>query len=292
LGLVSFVRAEESTADGVRSAIERSLALIKFGFSKKVNEIVIKPNMCYYYHPSTGQVTDPTFVGAIIDVIREHFSNPHISIVESDASAMKCKYAFRMLGYDKLAQKKGVELVNLGEVPSRGVDIEIDDCHLNFSIPELFAECDLLINVPKLKYMGTPKITCAMKNMYGCNAYRKKSMYHSVIAEAIVGINKLLKTDLVVVDGIVVFGKEARKLNLVMASTDLVSVDVAAARLMGISPKSVRQLSLAAEEGLGRLDFTPVGDFSFFQQTYPKRGFRENLRNAMASVYLRVLRDS
>lgn len=47
--------------------------------------IVIKPNLCYYYHPSTGEVTDPRFIGVLIDVLRNIFpSNPEIHIVESE----------------------------------------------------------------------------------------------------------------------------------------------------------------------------------------------------------------
>ena len=42
-----------------------------------------------------------------------------IAIVESDASAMRCKYAFSMLGYEKLAKEKNVRLVNLSEDESR-----------------------------------------------------------------------------------------------------------------------------------------------------------------------------
>jgi hypothetical protein len=38
-----------------------------------------------------------------------------IAIAESDASAMRCKYAFRMLGYEDIAASENVRLVNLSE---------------------------------------------------------------------------------------------------------------------------------------------------------------------------------
>ena len=76
--------------------------------------------MCYYLDCSTGETTDPKFVGAFIDLIREKISpDLDIAIVESDASAMKCKYAFRMLGFEKLAQEKNVRLLNLSEARKR-----------------------------------------------------------------------------------------------------------------------------------------------------------------------------
>ncbi|RLI41415.1 hypothetical protein DRO69_11600, partial [Candidatus Bathyarchaeota archaeon] len=195
MSLVSFVRAEDGSYAAVKLAIEKSLKLIKFHFSRNVRKIVIKPNMCYYYHPSTGEVTDPWFVGVLIDVLRGGFGGySEIFVVESDASAMRCKYAFRMLGYDEMVKEKDVRLVNLSEERSRVVKIKIGSEHFKFYIPELFYETDLIVvDVPKIRYMNMVKITCALKNMFGCNAFQRKFIYHKALNEAIVGINKLIK---------------------------------------------------------------------------------------------------
>ena len=271
---VSFVHASNSIDESVRVAIEKSISLINFNFNRTIRQIAIKPNMCYYYHPSTGEVTDPRFVGILIDVLRQNIaSDPEISIVESDASALKCKYAFKMFKYDKLAEEKGVKLINLCQEKSKQMEVEINGHPLKFSIPELLLNCDLLVNVPKIKYMPSVSLTCALKNIFGCNAVQKKSVYHVALSEAVVGINKLIKTGLVVVDGLVVNGRTTKRLNLVMASEDPVAVDAAASKLMGLNPKSVKQLSLASKEKIGTIDFTPFGDFSYFQQNFPKKTF-------------------
>lgn len=107
MSLVSFVKVQKDTIHSIRQAIIRSLDLIQYQFKKDIQNVVIKPNLCYYWDYTTGQTTDPNFVGALVDVIRRQVSNDvNVSIVESDASAMKCKYSFRMLGYEKMAQKK------------------------------------------------------------------------------------------------------------------------------------------------------------------------------------------
>jgi uncharacterized protein (DUF362 family) len=158
-------------------------------------------------------------------------------------------------------------------------------------VPELFYNADLVVNVPKPKYMMDVKITCALKNIFGCNAYPRKFVYHRALNEAIVAINKLIKTDLVVVDGLVVSGKYTKKLNLVMSSTDPVALDAAASRIMGINPKSVKQIVLASREGLGSLDFSPIGDFSYAERNFPKKKLKDNFREAIASEYIRVMRE-
>jgi uncharacterized protein (DUF362 family) len=289
LSLVSFVRVPNRNYVAVKRAIEESLKLLHSNFDVNTERIVIKPNMCYYYHPSTGEVTDPWFVGVLIDVLRDKFAeDSEIFVVESDASAMKCKHVFPMLGYDKLAEEKDVKLVNLGEEKSRVVDIEVDNSQFKFYVPELFYESDFVVNVPKLKYMNGVKITCALKNMFGCNAFQRKFIYHKALNEAIVGINKLIKTDLVVVDGLVVKGKYTKRLGLVMASENPVAMDAAASRLTGINPKSVKQITLAYRQGVGDLVFSPVGDFSYFEKNFPKKSMKDNLREKVANVYLRV----
>ena len=290
LSLVSFVRVSDRSYNALKEAIEKSLKLIDFNFNKGVKNIVIKPNMCYYFHPSTGEVTDPWFVSVLIDVLRDGFGNdPEIFIVESDASAMKCRYAFRMLGYDDMVKKKGVKLVNLSKEKSRVVDIEVDGENFRFYVPELFDGCDFVVNVPKLKYMSDVKITCALKNMYGCNAYEKKFVYHRALDEAIVGINKLIRTNLVVVDGLFVRGKFTKKLNLVMSGTDFVALDAAASRILGFNPRSVRQIVLASRHGMGSLNFVPVGDFSYVMKAFPRKNLKDNLREVTALAYMRIM---
>jgi uncharacterized protein (DUF362 family) len=248
--------------------------------------------MCYYYHPSTGEVTDPQFVSALIDVFRENFAKTsEIFVVESDASAMKCKYAFRMLGYDTMAEEKGARLINLTEEKSRIINANIGRLQFSFNIPELFYDADLVVNVPKPKYMNQVKITCALKNFFGCNAYPKKLVYHKVLDEAIVLINKLIKTNLVVVDGLVVNGAYSKRLNLVLSSENPVAVDAAISKLMGINPSQVKQISLALKEGIGTSHFTLVGDFSYFARTFPKKRLKNRLHEIGASAFLRLFAE-
>jgi len=171
------------------------------------------------------------------------------------------------------------------------VDVKVNNMGFKFYVPELFYEADLVINVPKPKYMSDVKITCALKNMFGCNAYPRKFVYHWALNEAIVGINKLIKTDLVVLDGLVVSGKYTKKLNLVMSSMDPVALDAAVAKIMGIEPKSVKHIVLAYRERLGNMNFSTIGDYLYAVREFPKKGFKDNLREALASLYLKVMRE-
>jgi uncharacterized protein (DUF362 family) len=116
MNTVSFVRSDSQNENDVKNAIRESLEMIGFSIPTDIRQIVIKPNLCYYYHSSTGETTDPVFIGCLIDVFREVAPpNVDIFVVESDASAMKCDLAFKLLGYNELAEKKSIKLLNLSK---------------------------------------------------------------------------------------------------------------------------------------------------------------------------------
>lgn len=290
LTFVSFVETKNSGYLALKESIPHSLNLINFNFARKVKSVIIKPNMCYYYHPSTGEVTDPIFVGALIEAIREKFSMvSEIFIVESDASAMRCKFVFPILGYDRLAKEKNVELINLSEMDNKIVHVNVNGVNIKFYVPKIFDETDLMINVPKPKYMEVVKISCALKNIFGCNAYPKKYVYHKILNEAIVGINKLIKSHLTIVDGIIVRGKYTKRLNMVVSGEDPVAVDAAVSEMMGINPEKVRYIALASKEKVGNINFLPIGNFLHFKNEFPKKKLKDNILEQFALPLYRKL---
>ncbi|MBS7646622.1 DUF362 domain-containing protein [Candidatus Bathyarchaeota archaeon] len=277
MSLVSLVKIKDYN---IKQAVEEALNLIGYNFPSNVGNIIIKPNLCYYWDYTTGQTTDPKLVAELIRLIREETSKDvNISIVESDASAMICKYAFRMLGYEKLAENCNVKLVNLSEEEASPADVTIGGKTFRFMVPKIIRKADVKINVPKIKYtLRGIELTCALKNIYGCNPYPKKFKYHEMLAETIVALNKLMKFDLHIVDGNIVSGIHPRKLGLVMASQDPVSLDTAAAEIAGLKPKKIEYLQLAEKEGLGRALYIPKGTpIKYFKSRYPKKDFKKKL---------------
>lgn len=290
MSLISLVRTDRPSH--LRQAIEKSVDLIRFSLGSNIRTVAIKPNMCYYLDYSIGETTDPKFVAAIIDFLRDHISsNLEIFLVESDASAMKCKHAFKMLGYEKMANKKKVKLINLSEDKNEEINVKIANLSYKFSLPGTINNADLFINVPKMKYMAHTKISCALKNIYGCNPYPKKFKYHAHLDEAIVGLNKLMKPDLCIVDGIIVSGRYTKKLGLVMASVDPVAIDVAASRIVGLNPKKIDHIVLAEKEGLGRMDYKTVGEnIEYFAHRFPRNSSRDKIRSTIIRFGLLALR--
>lgn len=271
--LVALVK---TNVKNLRNSISEALNLINFKLNSPPKSVVIKPNMCYYWDASTGSTTDPEVVSGLIDCLREGYgANLDIKVAEADASAMRTKYAFPALGYDKLAKEKDVELLNLsnGDLVDRAV--RVGGREIKFKVPQVLLKSDCFINVPKLKVMRVTKITCAMKNVFGCIGFPRKFVYHPFLNEAIVGINKILHPHLTVVDGLVALGRFPSKLDLIMAGTDPFSVDCIASEIMGYKPSEVQFLKIAKKENFRDPDqIIVVGETTEeFKKKFPRENF-------------------
>jgi uncharacterized protein (DUF362 family) len=291
MSLVSLVKIPKDAEYPMQEAISRSLDLIGYSFNKNVRKVVIKPNLCYYWDCSTGQTTEPRFVAELIDLIRQQTSpDVDIAIVESDASAMRCKYVFRMLGFEKLAQEKNVRLVNLSLDQSEGVDVFCNGKKYNFLVPKTIRDADLKINVAHIKYTVDPvKLTCALKNIYGCNPNPKKYKYHSDLGNVIVALNKAMKFDLCLLDNNIASGVQPRKIGLVMASQDPVALDVAAAKIAWLNPSKIPYFAVAEQEGIGKRAFIPKGEpLDYFRAQYPKPTFKMKMKKRLRKLLVRV----
>lgn len=273
-------------------AVTTALELINFNFEKKLKKVAIKTNLCYYWKSTTGETTDPKLIEAIIDVLRMKFNPDEIFVVESDATAMRAKYAFKVLGYEKLAARKKVKLLNLCEEEVLSLPNEAFSLSEEIKIPKILTEVDLFISVPKLKLHRLVGVTCSLKNQFGCIPIRRKVGFHKQLKEAIALINKLVPPNLIVVDGIIAGGKTPKKLNLIMASSDPVAVDSVAAKIAGFNVRKIKHIVESERIGVGSTNFECVGDdIHYFIDKFPRKGlFSSVARNALLKTYAFYLR--
>jgi len=270
---VSLVKARGTEKD-IKRSVSRAVELVDFKRDNNIGSVVFKPNLCYYWDAYTGCTTDPRVVAGAVDFVRESWgSDLDIKIAEADATAMRTKYAFRILGYEKLAKEKNVELFNLSRDEAEERAVSVNGREIKFKVPRLLLESDLFVNVPKLKVMRETRITCAMKNMFGCISSPRKIVYHPFLNEAIVGINKILRPHITIVDGLIALGSFPARLDLIMASTDPFSVDWVASQIMGYDPDKIGFLRLAMREKLGMSDgISTCGEnAAVFKERFPRK---------------------
>jgi len=219
------------------------------------DSVLIKPNLCTLKKSDTGATTDPMLVEALINLLRDKTSD--ISIVESDSGAIDAEVKFAACGYVPLSQRTGVNLINLSK--EKLVDVTIPNALAlkSIKLPKVTMDSDVLINVSKLKVSEMTGVTLSLKNVFGLIPSRFKTKYHRILDNVIVDLNKVVKSRLALVDGIV--GMEGQgpiegdpvKMNLVVAGLDCVAVDSISTAIMGFNPEAVSHIKLANSEGLG-----------------------------------------
>jgi uncharacterized protein (DUF362 family) len=299
MGNIVALTNTQNNQDDIRDSVSKALKLIDYKTEGSINSVAIKPNLMYYWNAATGYTTDTRVVAGIIDYVREIYGkDTSIQVVESDATAMRTNHAFTMLGYRKMAEEKNVQLFNLSKDTLMEKKVTIADRVINFKVPVTLLDADLFINVPKLKLMRATKITCAMKNIFGCIASPRKIVYHPFLEEAIIGINKILHPHLNVVDGVIASAYYPVKLGLIMASTDVFSIDWIASRIMRCEPTTIEYLRLARKENIGDPNgITIVGDnVERFRDLFPKKSILSSdwswdLQLGLLKLYARIVGD-
>ncbi len=216
--------------------------------------IGIKPNLVVAKPHTSGATTSPELVAGVI----EHFQSKgygRIVILEGSWVGDRTSEAFRICGYQELAQTYNVQLVDLQKDGFK----EYDAGGLQLNVCNKAMEVDYLINMPVLKGHCQTGITCALKNLKGCIPDFEKRKFHTMgLHRPIAYLNKLLKQHLIIVDGMMgdlnfEEGGNPVQMNRVIAGADPVLIDSYAARLLGYEPEEIPYIALAHQLGVGQL---------------------------------------
>lgn len=217
--------------------------------------IGIKPNLVSPSVASYGATTHPEVVAGIIEYLQEH-GYRNLVIAEGSWVGDRTSEAIKVCGYDQLADRYGVRLLDAQKEKSHPVDcagVELNICNC-------VDEFDFLINVPVLKGHCQTKITCALKNMKGLIPNKEKRRFHSMgLHKPIAHLNTAIHQDFIVVDhicGDLDFEDGGNPVirNCVMAACDPVLVDAYVCHLLHYTVDQVPYVKMAEKLGVGCAD--------------------------------------
>jgi len=218
-----------------KKMVKELLQKIKIEAELQKNDLIaLKPNLINATKSDQGATTDPEIVRGVIEYLQQKGFN-NLMIIEGSWVGAATEAAFEVSGYQELAREYDLPLYNLKndnfiKKSFKGLEIEIAEKALR---------ADYLINFPVLKGHCQTKITCALKNIKGCISDLEKRKFHRQgLHQPIAYLNKLLKQDLIIIDGIYgdldfEEGGNPVKMNRVIAAQDPVLVDSYAADLLG-----------------------------------------------------------
>lgn len=246
-----------------------------FAGLKSTDRVMIKPNLVAWddQFPIApfGVYTTTRLVEDLIICLKD-FGCSKITIGEGSVILKKgtgTMAAYEGLGYTALAKKYGVTLVDLNESEPEVFNYSgANELH----IAREAVEQDFFINFPVLKTHGQTKVSLGLKNLKGCLKVKSKRHCHnpgSGLEFSFSHIADFVKPALTIVDGIYAlekgalhFGNAFRK-DIIIASTDILAADLAAARTIGYLGDDIEHFQHYAKrhgKSWNLEDYTCVGE--------------------------------
>ena len=264
----------ESIPDAIVAAIRMIEKDIEFSFPECKN-ILLKPNLL---RATKDACTQPIFVEGVIKYLKEsgvQMKNVSIGDSPGQIKVLASEIA-KKIGLYEICEREGVKFINFEhDIPSRekiNGAIRLKDYYVSKPVKD----CDLLINLPKLKTHGEATITGAIKNYWGVIPGGLKAKFHLVgntpdkFGEALTDnylwvvnnkLNRLTIYDCVrVMEGPTgpVSGP-MKQWDLILVGTDELALDIVALEIGKFKgSKYVPHLKNASERGLGVSDLDNI----------------------------------
>jgi len=260
---VSIVKGGASPDAGeIRRMIEEAVDLLG-GFKsiiKKGGTVAVKPNILTGKLSGPGVTTDPRVIEALVRLSFEAGAG-EVRIVEGAGYGVPTSEALELAGMNRVAEETGAVLVDVDTDETLEIDVPDPLILEKISVSRSFYEADVRINAPVMKTHDQLIMTLGMKNMKGIIQKPTKRLFHRIgLAKAVVDLNKAVPLNLTVVDAIHAMEGlgpslgNVFEMDTIIASTDVYSLDIVGARIMGIDPGELEYMKYAAEQGLVRLD--------------------------------------
>ena len=229
-------------------------------FVKQGDRVVLKPNFSVPRLPEEACTTNPVLVASLVKmclqagarevkVIDHPFTNPIICLEKTGI-----KNAVTGAGGKIYTLNNGIDKY-FSEVQTNGPALSA----IYFSKDVL--EADVFINMPILKHHYITEVTMGLKNMMGL--VWDRGIFHTCdINQCIAELSAVKKPSLTILDalrGITASGPYGpgpiKEYNQLVFGTDPVAVDAYGAFLFGKKPIKIHYLRMAAEMGVGLIDW-------------------------------------
>lgn len=258
---VSVVPLGEYGVTEARAALEQLLSDIGgLDFVTPGSRVVIKANLVSAMKPEEAATTHPTLVCALTDMLVER--GAEVVIGDSPGGLYNSVFVGRVYTASgmRAATEHGATLND--DYGERAAEYPEGRVLHSFTYTGYLDRADYIINFCKLKSHGMMGMSCAAKNMFGTIPGVIKPEYHyrfpnyDDFADMIVDLDEYFHPTLSIADAVI--GMEGngptagtpRRLGCLLASHSPHTLDLVAARIIGLTPSDVPTLAAARRRGI------------------------------------------
>jgi uncharacterized protein (DUF362 family)/Pyruvate/2-oxoacid:ferredoxin oxidoreductase delta subunit len=237
--------------------------------------VLIKPNLLAPARPEKAMLTHPLIVRASVEYVLKKGGMPLVS----DSPAMG--------SFGRVLEESGIREALKGlDVECRefrrSVNVDLGAPFNRIEIAEDVMNTDLVLNLPKLKTHTQMLLTLGIKNLFGCIVGLRKPEWHfrtgvdrELFARLLAGIYDVIRPAATLLDGILAMegqgpgkGGVPRKVSMLIAGNDALSVDMTVCRMLGLAPdrlptnRAAMTMGFAGGEIRVEGDLPLIADFS------------------------------
>lgn len=266
---VYFAAAANYDQQTVDAAVERLFCQLPAAQALAGKRVLLKPNLLAKHTPERAVTTHPALVRAVIRAVRRRGA-ASITVADSPGGVYNpgiLRSIYKVSGLTDVCREEGAALYTdckSREVPAKGQVVK------QFTLLEPVLDCDVIINLPKLKTHMMTGLSAATKNLFGCIPGLQKAEWHMRFPDKerfggmLVDLLCTVKPGFAILDGILAqegdgpAGGTPRMVGIVAAAEDHLQMDLALCRMLGIRPKDVPYLNAAISRGLCPEQFDPA----------------------------------
>ncbi len=229
-------------------------------FVRKGNKVVVKPNIGWDVGPERAGNTNPLLVGRIV---KHCYDAGAKEVYVFDHTCEDPRRTYSNSGIERAAKDAGAKVAPAySENYYQSVTVAGGKVMKDAQVHELILGADVFINVPILKDHGSTRVTASMKNLMGV-VWDRRFWHKNDVHQCIADFAGYRKPDLNVVDAYLVMKANGPRgvsisdvvtMKTQLVSADMVAIDAAATKLMGIAPDEIEYITMAAAQGVGRKD--------------------------------------
>ena len=235
---VALLHCPQYLRKELTEAVDQLCAVLQFKVTAGTR-VLLKPNLLSGRSTEHLACTHPLLVAAVA----EWFVEQGASVAIGDSPAFgTAEGVMRTTGIEKALEGMPVELMNFDQSTTvrlaGGVKVNVATAAL---------DCDMLINLPRVKAHSQLYMTLAVKNYFGTVVGFQKPLWHlrygdreEMFASHLVDLLKVLPGGLTVIDGIVAMhgtgpvAGQPYSLGLLGGSLNPVSIDTALLKVLGL----------------------------------------------------------
>ncbi len=258
---VYFASVPDHRQDQVDRVVEQLFCQLPAAGALAGKKVLLKPNLLAKHAPEKAVTTHPAVVRAVIRAVKRRGA-ASVMLADSPGGVYNpaiLKGIYKASGLAQVCEEEGVELYTgcaWREVPAQG------RLARQFSLIEPVLDCDVLINLPKLKTHMMTGLSAATKNLFGCIPGLQKAEWHmrfpdkERFGQMLVDLLLTVKPGFAILDGILAHegdgpsGGTPRLTGILAAAEDHLQMDLALCQMIGIQPEAVPYLKAAIDRGL------------------------------------------